>query len=212
MDAVANGMRSYNSIMTKLRHCQLSFEAEQVLRPFAAHQQNLHALRHGTAWSDMVFYTIFMLPYRQALELVLTFIPHEYEHELAQEQRVLLQQAREWYSHGSDLLRHQLFEQAQSIGFDNPIAGLVLSVFLSEGSVTPPGIEAVYPPPWQALLALANVMCLILHFYTEKPELQEGYIEQFFLLAQGYLAHLTPASDLGRKIYLYQEPVLKECV
>ena len=198
--------------MTKLLHCQLSFEAEQVLRPLAAHQQNLHALRHGAAWSDIVFYTIFMLPYRQALDLALTFIYCEYEHELVQEQRILLQQAREWHSHGGDPLRHQLFEQAQNIGFDNPIAGLVLSIFLSEGSVTPPDIDAVYPPPWQALLALANVMCLILHFYAEKPELQEGHIEKLFLLAQGYLARLTPESDSGRKIYLYQEPVLKECV
>lgn len=193
--------------MTKLRHCQLSSEAELILQPFAAHQQNLSALRQGASWPDMVLYSIFMLPYRRALDLVLTFIAQVYEHELTHEHRMLLQKAREWRSQGGDPLRHNLFEQAQGTGFDNPIAGLVLSIFLSEGSVTPPDVEAVFPPPWQALQALSSAMCLILHFYADRPEQQESHVERFFLLAQAVLSDLKPAEDSGRKAYLCQESV-----
>lgn len=193
--------------MTKLRHCQLSSEAELILQPFAAHQQNLNALRQGASWADMVFYSIFMLPYRKALDLVLTFIAQVYEHELIHEHKMLLQKAREWRSRGGEPLRHNLFEQAQCAGFDNPIAGLVLSIFLSEGSVTPPDVDTVFPPPWQALQALSNVMCLILHFYAALPEQQDSHVELFFLLAQAMLSNLEPAEDTGRKTYLSQDSV-----
>ncbi|WGL98702.1 hypothetical protein QE177_01985 [Arsenophonus sp. aPb] len=191
--------------MVKLKHCQLSPVAEQILQPFASHNQNLQALREDAAWTDMVFYTVFMLPYRQALDLALAFIGHVYERELVQEQRILLQHARDWRSRGGDQLRHQLFEQAEAIGFDNPIAGLVLSIFLSEGSVTAPDLDAVTASPWQATQALASVLCLILHFYSHDNVLQDKYVEQFFMLAQRYLIQLTPDTDLGRKNYFYQE-------
>ncbi|SPP32142.1 hypothetical protein ARAF_2035 [Arsenophonus endosymbiont of Aleurodicus floccissimus] len=119
--------------MVKLKHCQLSFVAEQILQPLALHNKNLQALRHDAEWTDMVFYTVFMLPYRQALDLALAFIGHVYERELVQEYRVLLQHAKDWRSRGGDQLRHQLFEQAEAIGFDNPIAGLVFPFFLAKG-------------------------------------------------------------------------------
>lgn len=125
--------------MVKLRHCQLSPQAELVLQQHAAHEQNLSALNKEILWQDAVYYTIFMLPYTQALELALTFISCVYERDLMQGQRSLLQQVRHWRVDGGDPLRHELFEQAQIVGFDNPISCLALSVFWSEGSMTPPG-------------------------------------------------------------------------
>lgn len=115
--------------MVKLRHCQLSPQAELALQQHAAHEQNLSALNKEILWQDAVCYTIFMLPYTQALELALTFISCVYERDLMQGQRALLQQVRRWRVDGGDPLRHELFEQAQTVGFDNPISCLVLSVF-----------------------------------------------------------------------------------
>lgn len=86
--------------MAKLRHYQLSLQAEQVLSLSAAHEHNLFALRETSQWQDMVFYAIFMLPFAQALELVLTFVSCVYERELMQEQRMLFQQARQWRANG----------------------------------------------------------------------------------------------------------------
>ncbi|OCQ51981.1 hypothetical protein Ppb6_02775 [Photorhabdus australis subsp. thailandensis] len=194
--------------MAKLRHCQLSSQAELVLQQHVAHEQNLSALSQEMLWQDAVFYTIFMLPYTQALELALTFISRVYERDMRQEQRLLLQQVRHWRANGGDLLRHELFDQAQTIGFDNPISCLALSVFWSEGSMTTPDLEDVYPQPWQSLAALADTLCLILHFYGEQPEQQMLYVEQFFQLAHGQLRQLLPSQDQGRKNYLYHEAKL----
>ncbi|TDB51264.1 DUF6931 family protein [Photorhabdus khanii] len=194
--------------MAKLRHCRLSPQAELVLRQHAVHEQNLSALSQEMLWQDAVFYTVFMLPYTQALELALTFISCVYERDLMQEQRSLLQQVRRWRANGGDPLRHELFEQAQIVGFDNPISCLVLSVFWSEGSMTTPDLEAVYPQPWQSLATLADTLCLILHVYGEQPEQQALYIEQFFQLAHSQLKQLPPSQDQGRKNYLYHEATL----
>ncbi|PQQ26478.1 DUF6931 family protein [Photorhabdus hindustanensis] len=194
--------------MVKLRHCQLSPQAELALQQHAAHEQNLSALNQQMLWQDAVYYTIFMLPYTQALELVLTFISCVYERDLIQGQRSLLQQVRRWWVDGGDPLRHQLFEQAQTVGFDNPISCLVLSVFWSEGSMTTPDLEAVYPQPWQSPTVLADTLCLILHLYSEQPEQQMRYVEQFFQLAHEQLRQLSPSQDQGRKNYLYHEATL----
>ncbi|AKH65241.1 MULTISPECIES: DUF6931 family protein [Photorhabdus] len=194
--------------MVKLRHCQLSPQAELVLQQHAVHEQNLSALNKEMLWQDAVFYTIFMLPYAQALELALTFISRVYERDLMQEQRLLLQQVRRWRANGGDPLRHELFEQAQIVGFDNPISCLVLSVFWSEGSMTTPDLEAVYPQPWQSLATLADTLCLILHVYGEQPEQQALYVEQFFQLAHSQLKQLPLSQDQGRKNYLYHEATL----
>ncbi|WP_238149405.1 hypothetical protein [Arsenophonus endosymbiont of Aleurodicus floccissimus] len=56
--------------------------------------------------------------------------------------------------------------------------------------------------------ALASVLCLILHFYSDNPVLQDKYVEQFFTLAQRYLIQLTLDTDVGRKSYLYQETAI----
>ncbi|MGV7961192.1 hypothetical protein QPK13_08780 [Photorhabdus tasmaniensis] len=194
--------------MVKLRYCQLSPQAELVLQQHAVHEQNLSALNKEMLWQDAVFYTIFMLPYAQALELALTFISCFYERDLMQEQRLLLQQVRRWHANGGDPLRHELFEQAQIVGFDNPISCLALSVFWSEGSMTTPDLEAVYPQPWQSLAVLADTLCLILHVYGEQPEQQALYIEQFSQLAHSQLKQLPPSQDQGRKNYLYHEATL----
>ncbi|WP_118984886.1 DUF6931 family protein [Photorhabdus sp. CRCIA-P01] len=194
--------------MAKLRHCQLSPQAELVLQQHAAHEQNLSVLNKEMLWQDAVCYTIFMLPYTQALELALTFISCVYERDLMPEQRLLLQQVRRWRVDGGDPLRHELFEQAQTVGFDNPISCLVLSVFWSEGSMTTPDLEAVYPQPGQSLAALADTLCLILHVHGEQPERQMRYVEQFFQLAHGQLRQLPPSQDQGRKNYLYHEATL----
>lgn len=196
--------------MTKIKYCRLSTEAEQVLQQFAPHQQNLQALRQRAGWPDVITYTIFMLPYRQALELTLTFISRVYEHQLKQEPRQLLQQVKKWHLSGGDILRHQLFEQAEIMGFDNPVSGLALSVFLSEGSLTKAELEAIYPPSWQSLMMLVSTVNLILSISAGNPETSKESAEQFFCLAQGALARLSEGPDTGRKNYLYQESELKE--
>ncbi|BEM40407.1 hypothetical protein SME10J_41340 [Serratia marcescens] len=196
--------------MAKLRHYQLSPQAEQVLSLSAAHEHNLFALRETSQWQDMVFYAIVMLPFAQALELALTFVSCVYERELMQEQRMLFQQARQWRANGGDPLRHELFEQAQALGFDNPISCLVLSIFWSEGSMTPAGLEAVFPQPWQAPLTLANTLCLILHGYSEKPDLQACYLGQFVQLTQEQFNRMPLSQDTGRRYYLYNDITVPE--
>lgn len=195
--------------MVKLKHYQLSPQVETKLSLSAPHQQNLSVLQASPQWQDSIFYTFFMLPFAQSLELAMTFIARVYETQFTQGERELFLQARRWQA-CDDESRHALFEQAETLGFDNPISCLVLALFLSKGSMVPAGLEAVYPKPWQAPLTLANTLCLILHGFSEDPQRQATCLEQFIQAAQERFNAMTQAMDSGRQHYLYQDVTVQE--
>ena len=170
--------------MAKLKHHQLTPQAELLLSEHAPHRHNLLALKQQKLWPDAMFYTALMLPYRQTLEMALTLIAMNYEQQLKSEQRLLLQHARRWHASSGDPLRHELFQLADEIGFEDPISCLVLSIFWSEGSMTSPDLEAVYPPEHMAPVMLANVLSMIFYFFVEDPALQTQYVDKFYLLAE----------------------------
>lgn len=60
-----------------------------------------------------------------------------------------------------EMLRWRIFEQAKDLGFNTPAGALALSLFWSQGSMSPPELEPVYPDPQLSpqLLNCALMMC-----------------------------------------------------
>lgn len=59
----------------------------------------------------------------------------------------LLQTISHWYRQPEETLRWEIFEQAKEVGFSTPSGALALSLFWSHGSLSPAGLEPVYPDP-----------------------------------------------------------------
>lgn len=89
----------------------------------------------------------------------------------------LLNLIREWYMTPNDALRWSLFSLADDIGFDTPLTLLALSIFWSEGSMSPQGFEPVYP---EGNLAHKMCRCALLALACERHEKpQPGLLELF---------------------------------
>lgn len=82
-----------------------------------------------------------------------------------------------WFFEPDDTLRRALFSKAEKIGFDSPVTLLALSIFWSEGSMSPEEYEPVYP---DVSLSRQICKCILLTLACEINESpQQGLITLF---------------------------------
>lgn len=91
----------------------------------------------------------------------------------------LLDEICRWYAHPDEQLRWQIFHHAESQGFDTPAGSLALSLFWSQGSMSPEGLAPVYPEPHLSGEMLRCVLLMLAAQSADNPA--EGF---HHLLAQ----------------------------
>ncbi|EMM7535734.1 MULTISPECIES: DUF6931 family protein [Citrobacter] len=91
----------------------------------------------------------------------------------------LLDEMHHWYSQPDEKLRWQIFHHAESQGFDTPAGALALSLFWSQGSMSPEGLAPVYPEPHLSGEMLRCVLLMLAAQSADNPA--EGF---HHLLAQ----------------------------
>ncbi|MEW7314510.1 hypothetical protein AB1E22_17710 [Buttiauxella gaviniae] len=79
----------------------------------------------------------------------------------------LLDEMQRWYEQPDEKLRWQIFRRAETLGFDTPAGALALSLFWSQGSMSPEGLEPVYPEPH---LSTEMRRCVVLMLATRNAD------------------------------------------
>lgn len=79
----------------------------------------------------------------------------------------LLEKMQHWYAQPEEKLRWQIFNDAEILGFDTPAGALALSLFWSQGSMSPEGLEPVYPEPH---LSGKMSQCVLLMLATQNSD------------------------------------------
>lgn len=92
----------------------------------------------------------------------------------------LLEAIAQCYHQPDDTQRWAIFEQAQAVGFTTPVGALALSLFWSQGSMSPEGLEPVYPDPQ---LSPQMLHCALVMYVTRLAESPVDGVRQ--LLAHG---------------------------
>lgn len=81
----------------------------------------------------------------------------------------LLDKMQRWYSNQDEKLRWEIFHHAESIGFDTPAGALALSLFWSQGSMSPEGLEPVYPEPHLSTEMRRSVLMMLATYNSDYP-------------------------------------------
>lgn len=88
----------------------------------------------------------------------------------------LLEEIQHWYARPEEKLRWQIFHHAEILGFDTPAGALALSLFWSQGSMSPEGLEPVYPAPHLSAQMLRCVLLMLATQNTDSPLEGTGHL------------------------------------
>jgi hypothetical protein len=81
----------------------------------------------------------------------------------------LLDEMQRWYAEPDEKLRWQIFHHAEILGFDTPVGALALALFWSQGSISPEGLEPVYPEPHLSAEMRRCVLLMLATSNTDNP-------------------------------------------
>lgn len=81
----------------------------------------------------------------------------------------LLDEMIQWYAQADEKLRWQIFHHAEALGFETPAGALALSLFWSQGSMSPEGLEPVYPEPHLSAEMRRCVLIMLATHDTDNP-------------------------------------------
>jgi hypothetical protein len=81
----------------------------------------------------------------------------------------LLEDVSQWCRKPDDSLRWKIFEQAKVAGFGTPAGALALSLFWSQGSMSPEGAEPIYPDPTISSNMLQSALLMFVLGLADNP-------------------------------------------
>lgn len=81
----------------------------------------------------------------------------------------LLDAIAQQYRQPEEKQRWQILEQAKKLGFSTPVGALALSQFWSHGSMSPDGLEPVYPEPELSPQMLHCALVMLVAQLAENP-------------------------------------------
>ncbi|MBU5388690.1 DUF6931 family protein [Citrobacter cronae] len=81
----------------------------------------------------------------------------------------LLADISQCYLYPEDTLRWKIFNEAQQIGFSTPVGTLALACFWLNGSMSPIGLEPIYPAPHLSHLMIQCVLIMCANLLADIP-------------------------------------------
>jgi hypothetical protein len=74
-----------------------------------------------------------------------------------------------WYRKPDDVLRWQIMNKAKLTGLTTPAGALAISLFLSQGSLSPDGLEPVYANPALSPQMLHSALVMFVLQLADRP-------------------------------------------
>src|SRR5262249_50801446 len=138
----------------------------------------LAALRANQQETDALQYLAFALPKREAIWWGCLCVWHVSRPELPAPEAEAVQAVVRWVQEPTEPRRRAAEKASEPTGGTFTRAGcLALAVVLSGGSLAPPGVPAVPPPPHLSAYILAQMMALAAAL--KQPEFPEGLYPHF---------------------------------
>lgn len=147
--------------MNKLSQ-RVSAEIRAYLQPQLSWRENAEVLLAHGEWEAMLILWLEQQPYHQALYKTHACLSDVLDDAIWQRCHADIAQ---WLLEPDETLRWRIFQQGNLLGFASPLGALALSLFWSQGSMTPTGLDAVYPEPDLSptmLLCSLTSSCLML--------------------------------------------------
>lgn len=156
---------SASDAATVAADCFLSDQARELLRAGLSAPEFLWLLREHELLPDALRFLALLLPKRVAVWWGCQCVWHFGGHEMTPASSAALQTAVRWVQDPSEANRRATEGPGQSAGLEDPAGCLAMAAFWSGGSMTPPHLPPVAPPPFITgrLVGGALLLASVLH-------------------------------------------------
>ncbi len=163
------------------RGCELGDEARELLRDGLSPEGYLTLLLDGHFDRDALAFVAGWLPAREAVWWGALCAWRMCRPEPSAPEAAALRAAVAWVQGPGDEPRRNAGAAGEAAGLARPAGGVALAAFWSDGSMAPPGLPAVPPPPGLAARTLAAALNLAL--VEAAPDVRPGLPRLFVRLA-----------------------------
>jgi hypothetical protein len=161
---------------------QLSAEARPLLKPDLPADQFATQLTAKQLHADAVRCLAYALPRPTVIAWACQAAEQSMDKTSPERDRAALAAARQWLGEPLEEHRREAFKTAQAAEFSSPAALAALAVFWSGGSIAPPDLQEVFPPPHLCAQAASNA--IILAAVTKEPRRAAEKFQQFLAMGQ----------------------------
>lgn len=173
----AERMKRPKTAVEVAKSATLEDPAKALLRPDFSPKQYIDALTEQGYYADAVRFLPHVLQRREAVWWAIQCVKQVPAALEEQPHVQTLSTAESWVTNTAEETRRKAFDCAEEIGFGTPAGCAALSAFWADGSITPPDVQAVPPPPQLSASAAANA-CILAAVIAE-PDLADEKLKKF---------------------------------